>query len=178
MSKKVITGVSRLSYANLWEPKASVEGATPKYSVSVIIPKSDKKTVADIRKAIEEALQEGIGKFGGRKPAVYKNPLRDGDVERPDDPAYKDSYFVNANSITQPKIVDRNVLPILEHSEIYSGVYARVSLSFYAFNRNGNKGVACGLGNVQKIRDGEPLGGGSRAEDDFQPYEGGDDLLF
>ena len=98
---------------------------------------------------------------------VLKTPLRDGDVERPDDEAYADSYFVNANSSTAPGIVDADRQPILDHSEVYSGVYGRASINFYAFNSNGNKGIACGLNNLQKIRDGEPLGGRSRAEDDF-----------
>ena len=86
---------------------------------------------------------------------------------RAEDEAYKNSYFVNANSLTPPQVVDKDVKPILEHSEIYSGVYARVSINFYAFNSSGNKGIACGLGNIQKIRDGEPLGGRTNAEDEF-----------
>ena len=90
-----------------------------------------------------------------------------GDTERPDDEAYANSYFINANSATAPGIVDANCSPILERSEVYSGVYGRASISFYAFNSNGNKGIACGLNNLQKIRDGEPLGGRTRAEDDF-----------
>ena len=96
-----------------------------------------------------------------------KQPLRDGDIERPDDEAYANAYFVNANSATAPGIVDSNLDPILERSEVYSGVYGRASINFYAFNSNGNKGIACGLNNLQKIRDGESLGGKSRAEDDF-----------
>lgn len=99
--------------------------------------------------------------------SVLKTPLRDGDLERPDDPAYADAYFINANSATAPGIVDADRQPILERSEVYSGVYGRASINLYAFNSNGNKGIACGLNNLQKIRDGEPLGGKSRAEDDF-----------
>ena len=95
-----------------------------------------------------------------------KLPLRDGELEK-DDVNYKDAYFINANSITAPQIVDKQVQPILDQTEVYSGCYARVSISFYAFNTNGNRGVACGLGNIQKIRDGEPLGGHSSASDDF-----------
>jgi hypothetical protein len=99
--------------------------------------------------------------------AILKTPLRDGDTERPDDEAYADCYFVNANSGTAPGIVDADRNEILNRSEVYSGVYGRASINFYAFNSNGNKGIACGLNNLQKIRDGEPLGGKSRAEDDF-----------
>lgn len=164
---KVITGIVRLSYANVWEPK-SINGGAEKYSVSLIIPKSDTKTIAAINAAIDAAIDEGIGKFGGKKPnkAAIKLPLRDGDVER-DDEAYADSYFINANSTTAPQIVDQKVQPILDRGEVYSGCYARVSINFYAFNSNGNKGIACGLNNLQKMKDGEPLGGKSRAEDDF-----------
>ena len=155
---KVVTGVVRLSYANVWEPK-SINGGKEKFSTSIIIPKSDVKTVEAIRKAIDAAIEEGIGKFGGKKPAKgsLKLPLRDGDTER-DDEAYKDSWFL-----------------ILDRSEVYSGCYARVSLSFYAFNSNGNRGVACGLGNIQKVRDGEPLGNRSTAADDFSAFDSAED---
>ena len=172
---KVVTGTVRLSYANVWEPK-SINGGTEKYSVSLIIPKSDKKTIDAINKAVDAAIEEGIAKFGGKKPnkAAIKLPLRDGDTER-DDEAYANSYFVNANSTTPPQIVDQNVNPILNRSEVYSGVYARVSINFYAFNTNGNKGVACGLGNIQKVRDGQPLGNRSSASDDFTAIDDADD---
>lgn len=167
-STKVITGIVRLSYANVWEPK-SINGGTEKYSVSLIIPKSDTKTIVAIHAAVEAALEEGRGKFGGKIPnkATLKLPLRDGDIDRPDDEAYANSYFVNANSTTAPEIVDKSLSPIMSRSEVYSGVYAKVSINFYAFNSNGNRGIACGLGNIQKIRDGEPLGGKTSAADDF-----------
>lgn len=169
---KVITGTNtRWSYANVWEAK-SINGGAPKFSVSLIIPKSDTKTVEKVKAAIEAAYKEGESKLKGNGRSVpalsaIKNPLRDGDTERPDDEAYANSYFINANSSTAPGIVDANCNPILERSEVYSGVYGRASISFYAFNSNGNKGIACGLNNLQKIRDGEPLGGRTRAEDDF-----------
>ena len=164
---KVVTGIVRLSYANVWEP-ASINGGTPKYSVSLIIPKSDAKTIAAINAAVDATIKEGVAKFGGKIPnkAALKLPLRDGDVEREDE-AYQGAYFVNANSTTAPQIVDRSVQPILDRSEVYSGCYAHVSINFYAFNSNGNRGVACGLGNIQKVRDGAPLGGKSSASDDF-----------
>lgn len=173
---KVITGKdTRWSYANVWEPK-SINGSTPKYSVSLIIPKSDTETVAKIKAAIEAAYREGEVKLRGNGKSVpalsvIKNPLRDGDTERPDDPAYAGCYFVNANSATAPGIVDaaRNV--ILTRSEVYSGVYGRASITFYAFNSNGNRGIACGLNHLQKIRDGEPLGGKASAESDFATEE-------
>ena len=169
---KVITGVkTRWSYANVWQAK-SINGSAPKYSVSLIIPKSDTKTVTAVKNAIQAAYEEGQSKLKGNSKSVpalttIKTPLRDGDAERPDDEAYKDSYFINANSATAPGIVDTARNPIIEHSEVYSGVYGRASINFYAFNSNGNRGIACGLNNLQKISDGEPLGGKTRAEDDF-----------
>lgn len=172
---KVITGVVRFSYANVWEPK-SINGSDEKYSVSLIIPKSDTNTIQEIKDAVEVAKQEGKSRFGGKIPANLKLPLRDGDIERPEDEAYKDSYFVNANSKDRPQIVDKNVKPILDQSEVYSGCYGRVSITFYAFNSNGNKGIACGLGNIQKIKEGEPLSGRSSASDDFITEED-DDFL-
>ena len=164
---KVVTGVVRLSYANVWEP-VSIKGGTPKFSVSLIIPKDDEKTLAAINAAIDAAIQDGVSKFGGKIPnrAALKLPLRDGDIER-DDEAYTGSYFVNANSTTAPQIVDRAVQPILDRGEVYSGCYARVSINFYAFNTNGNRGVACGLGNIQKVKEGDPLSGKSSAVVDF-----------
>ena len=143
---KVITGPdTRWSYANVWEPK-SINGGTPKYSVSLIIPKSDTKTVAKINAAIEAAYQEGQAKLKGNGKSVpplaaIKTPLRDGDIERPDDPAYANAYFINANSATAPGIVDADRNPVLTRSEVYSGVYGRASINLYAFNSNGNKGI-------------------------------------
>lgn len=169
---KVITGPeTRWSYCNVWQPK-SINGGTPKYSVSLIIPKSDTVTVEKIKKAIQAAYEEGQSKLKGNGKSVpalsiLKTPLRDGDLERPDDEAYANSYFINANSATAPGIVDADRNVIIDNSEVYSGVYGRASINFYAFNSNGNKGIACGLNNLQKIKDGEPLGGKSRAEDDF-----------
>ncbi len=173
---KVITSVNtRWSYVKAWEAK-SINGGAPKFSVSLIIPKSDIKTIEKIQAAIQAAYEEGQGKLKGNGKSVpalsvLKTPLRDGDAERPDDEAYADAYFINANSATAPGIVDADRNPILERSEVYSGVYGRASINFYAFNSNGNKGIACGLNNLQKIRDGEPLGGKSRAEDDFATEE-------
>lgn len=171
---KVTTGKVRLSYAHLFEPHA-IEGNEPKYSVSVIIPKSDKETLQAIKEAVTEAKEQGKGKWGGKVPANVKTPLRDGDVDREGDEAYAGCYFLNANSKNKPGIVDINVQPILDATEVYSGCYARLTLNFYAYNANGNKGIAAGLGNVQKLEDGEPLGGFTRAEDDFEAIESAED---
>jgi len=180
---KVITGKdTRWSYCNVWEPKA-INGGTPKFSVSLLIPKKDTVTVNKIKAAIEAAYREGEAKLKGNGKTVppltaIKTPLRDGDAERPDDPAYAGHYFLNANSATAPGIVDSDCQPILTRSEVYSGVYGRASISFYAFNSSGNRGVACGLNNLQKIRDGEPLGGRASAESDFSDFDDEDDDDF
>lgn len=148
--------------------------------MSLIIPKDDTVTVNKIKAAIQSAYEGGQSKLKGSGktvPAlsVLKTPMRDGDLERPDDEAYANSYFINANSAAAPGIVDADRQPIIDRSEVYSGVYGRASINFYAFNSNGNKGIACGLNNLQKMKDGEALGGKSRAEDDFAT---GDDEDF
>ena len=178
---KVITGVNtRWSYANVWDPK-SINGGAPKYSVSLIIPKSDTATIEKIKAAIQAAYEEGQSKLKGNGKSVppltaIKTPLRDGDLERPDDETYANSYFINANSGTAPGIVDADRNPILDRSEMYSGVKGRASINLYAYNVNGNRGIACGLNNLQKISDGTPLGGKSRAEDDFDTEDDEDFL--
>lgn len=166
----------RFSYLHCWEPNA-VNGGDPKYSVSAIIPKSDVETVEKIKRTIEQAKKDSVSKWGGKVPANLKLPLRDGDIDRPEDEAYADSYFFNANSRQAPQVVDKNVQPILDQSEVYSGCYGRISVNFYGFNNNGNRGIAAGLGNIQKLRDGESLGGRSNAEEDFEAVADEDDFL-
>ena len=170
---KVITGPkTRWSYVHVWAPN-SINGQNPKYSVSLLIPKDDKATVDKINKAMEAAYKEGASKLTGNGRTVppfaaIKTPLRDGDVEHPDDEAYAGHYFINANNKTAPGIVDADRNEILDKSEVYSGCYGRASITFYAYNAQGNKGIACALNNLQKIADGEPLGGvASKAYDDF-----------
>lgn len=177
---KVVTGKVRFSYANVFEPK-SINGSTPKYSVSLIIPKDDTATLDKINKAIEVAYKNGESKLKGNGrtvPAlsVLKTPLRDGDLERPDDEAYADSYFINTNSPRKPGVVDANLNEIINPDELYSGCYGRASVNFYAFNQNGNKGIACGLNNIQKLEDGEPLGSRTSAASDFSTADDEDFL--
>lgn len=179
---KVITGNCVFSYLNCWEAKALTEGQTPKFSVSLIIKKSDTKTIEKIKKAIEAAYKEGQAKLKGNSKSIpslaaIKTPLRDGDTERPDDENYKGCYFVNANSTKAPGVVDASCQPIIDRDEMYSGVIGRASISFYAFNSNGNKGIACSLNNLQKIKDGEPLGTRASAESDFATDDADDDFL-
>ena len=172
MSKKNFSATKvvipcRLSFAHIWEAK-SINGGEEKYSVSCIIPKSDKDTLGQIHRAIEAAKEEAKGKkWNGRIPANLKLPLRDGDIDRPDDENYAGCMFLNATSREAPQIVDRKVKPIKEQTECRSGDYANVSVTFFGFYVDGKYGVAAGLGNIQKVRDGEPLGGKTTAADDF-----------
>ena len=181
-STRVVLGPrTRFSYCNIWEPR-SINGGNPKYSMSAIIPKDDLQTVNAVNAAIETAYRDGEAKLKGKGAlpplAALKTPLRDGDLERPDDPAYAGCWFLNANSDKAPGIVDAACNPILDRSEVYSGCYGRVSVTFFAFNSNGNRGIACGLNNIQKLSDGTPLGGHSRAEDDFADLDDEDDEDF
>lgn len=165
----------RISFANIWEPKA-INGGDEKYSVSCLIPKSDKKTLARIQKAVEAAKEDGKSrKWGGKIPPNLKLPLRDGDIDRPDDENYEDCFFLNASSKDAPQVVDRKVNPVLDPMMVYSGCYCNVSVNFYAFNANGNRGVAAGLGNIQFVRDGERLSGKASADADFDALEDDDE---
>lgn len=175
---KVVIPNCRISFANIWEPKA-INGGEEKYSVSCVIPKSDKKTIARIEKAIEAAKEDGkVRKWGGKIPPNLKLPLRDGDIDRPDDENYADCYFINASSKDAPQVVDRKVQPVMDPMMVYSGCYCNVSVNFYAFNANGNRGVAAGLGNIQFVKDGDRLSGRASADADFDTLEDdGEDIL-
>ena len=171
---RVVTGTCRASYESLLTPKQSLSGNT-EYSCSILIPKSDKKTVAEIETAIENAKAKAkTEKWGGKIPPNCKSPIRDGDTDRPQDTAYRNHFFINAKSRNKPQVVDQNVQPILNPDEVYSGGYFRFALSMYGYNVNGNVGIGAGLENAQKVKDGDPLGGGVSAESDFEPIN--DDL--
>jgi hypothetical protein len=158
----------RISFANIWQPK-SINGSEEKYSVSCLILKSDKATLMKIHKAVEAAKEDGKArKWNGKIPPNLKLPLRDGDIERPDDENYAGHMFLNATSKEAPQIVDRRVQPIMDAMECGSGDYCNVSVNFYPFNANGNRGVAAGLGNIQKVKDGERLSGRTDAASDFE----------
>lgn len=173
----VITGEVRASYANIWEPK-SINGSDPKFSISLLIPKDDTDTIQAIEEAIAQAKEDHKGKWNGKVPANLKTPLRDGDEEREDDPSYENCYFINANSTTAPQIVDAYKNRLTDSTAVYSGCYIRASINFYGFNTNGNKGIAAGLGNIQKVRDGEMLAGGTSAADDFDELDMDDDDII
>ena len=178
---KVVTGTVRLSYANIWEP-VSINGGTPKYSVSLIIPKDDARTLELIRSAISAAYQNGQHKLRGTGKTVpaledIDLPLNDGDKSRPNDAAYANSWYINAKSDDQPKMFDEQRNPVIDRSEIYSGCYARAKVTFYCYNHTGHKGIGVSLLGIQKVADGKPLGGAICTADDFADDEGEDDFL-
>ena len=165
----------RISFANIWEAR-SINGSEEKYSVSLLIPKDDKATLAKIKKAIEAAKEAAKEKkWGGKIPPNLKLPMHDGDIDRPDDENYAGHFFFNATSKDAPQIVDRKVQPILDPMDCGSGDYANVSVNFYGFSASGNRGIAAGLGNIQKVRTGERLAGKTSAASDFDEIEGEDD---
>jgi len=181
---KVVTGEVRLSYAHLFEPFAFEADQEPKYSVVLLIPKNDKTTLAKIHAAQQAAVDLGIKtKWNGKKPSKLGNTLRDGDTDEAfEGEEFKGHFCLRVSSKTAPNVVDRQLNPILNSNEVYSGCYARASLNFFPYAAAGNNGISAGLNNVQKLRDGDPLGGRSRAEDDFEPLENDtddsyDDLL-
>ena len=161
----------RISFANIWQAK-SINGGEEKYSVSCLVPKSDKKTLARLHNAIEAAKEAAKNKkWSGKIPPNLKLPLRDGDIERPDDENYAGMMFFNATSKDAPQIVDRKVQPILDPMECGSGDYCNVSCNAYGFSASGNRGVAIGLQNIQLIRHGERLSGKTSASSDFIELE-------
>ena len=174
---KVVTGEARMSYAHLTEPYAFEEGQTPKYSVTILIPKGDKKTITRIKAAEDAAIAQGMtSKWHGKKPTNLRHVLKDGDEM--DMPECEGMWVIRASSKNKPGIVDANLNPILDSSEIYSGCWGRFSINLFPYSAVGNNGVSAGLNNVQKTRDDESLGGFTRPEDDFDVFgDDGDDLL-
>ena len=178
LSTKVITGMVRFCYCHVFEPASIGENGTPKYNVSIVIDKNDTKTLNAINQAVENAKKIGMDKIGknGKISPNIKLPLRDGDAERPDETAYENAFFVNANSLQKPQVIDRDRNILVTSDDFYSGCYGRASLNFYAYNADGNKGIACGLNNLQKLKEGERLSGGSSAEEDFADDFEDDDM--
>lgn len=181
MSTKITTGTVRFSYLNVFKPKAFSEGGPEKYSVVLLIPKDDKKTVAAIKKAVEEAKKAGVqDKWKGKVPANLWNPLRDGDEEKADEhPEYAGMYFLTAKSDTKPILLDEYKDEILDQTELYSGCWGRAAISFFAYDNN-SKGIGAGLNALQKKRDDEPFGNAmtvDSARDCFDDDDDDDDML-
>lgn len=157
----ILIGPARFSYLYALTPN-SINGSKPKYSVSLLIPKSDKEQVSKINAAIKAAI---IAKWGNKVPKGLDLPLRDGDDK--DDENYAGHWYINAKSDNKPGFVNKNREEIIDPSEIYSGMYGRAAVNFYGFDMTANKGVACGLNNLQKLKDGPAFSSRKKAEDDF-----------
>lgn len=173
VATKVVTGEVRLSYVHVFEPFSNDPDQEPRYSVTLLIPKSDKRTLNRLRAAQKAAAELGKSRvFGGSVPGNLKMTLHDGDEEADleKNPEYEGHMYMAVSSKTRPGIVDQDVNPILDSEQVYSGCFARVSINAFAYNTKGNRGISFGLNHVQKTRDGDYLGGRSRAEDDFEAW--------
>ena len=169
----ITTGEVRISYEHLTKPYAmNGKEEEAKYSCTLLIPKSDVATKQRIDAAIQKAIQDGVSsKWGGTRPPQPPTPLWDGDGVRQNGekfgPECSSCWVMTASSKQRQEIVDTSLNPIIDPTEIYSGMYARVCVNFFAYNSNGKRGIGAGLGPVQKLRDGEPLGGRMTAADAF-----------
>jgi hypothetical protein len=169
----VVTGRARLSFVHLFTPYANPNGGEAKYSTTILVPKSDVATKQRMDAAINAAVQAGVAsKWNGVRPPQISIPIHDGDGVRPSDgmpfgDECKGHWVFTASSKQPPQVVDIALNPIINQSDIYSGIYARVSIQFFPYLNSGKRGIGCGLGNVQKLEDGEPLGGRTNAADDF-----------
>lgn len=170
---KVITGKVRLSYVHLFEAFTNQPGQEAKFSVVLLIPKKDKTTLKNLHAAQQAALELGKdSRFGGKIPKEWNDTIHDGDEADLDkNPEYEGHWYMSVSSKTKPGIVDQDVNPILDSTEVYSGCYARVSVNCFPYLHSGKKGVSFGLNHVQKLGDGDFLGGRSKAEDDFDSVE-------
>lgn len=163
---RVVFGPCRLSYTHLMSRYAP-DGGDGKYMTNVLIPKTEKETIKAIQQAISAAKQSAIvSKWNGKEPKKIDLPLRDGDEK--DDEMYAGHYFLNAKSSRRPGVVDKQCNPIMDEDDVYSGMWAVLSVTFYGYDVSGNRGIACGLNHVMKFKDDEHLGGRSSAESDFK----------
>ncbi|WP_410512073.1 DUF2815 family protein [Paenibacillus sp. BR2-3] len=174
----VTTGQVRLSFVHLFQPHANQPGQEPKYSTTILIPKTDVATKQRIDAAVQAAFNKGVAAtWGGARPPQPKMPIWDGDGVRQNGDAFgpecRGHWVLTASSKQQQAIVDANLNPIINQSEVYSGIFARVNINFFPYSANGNRGVGAGLGPVQKLSDGEPLGGRISAEQAFGGNGGG-----
>ncbi len=170
---KVLTGEVRLSYVHLTTPRTSQQGGEPKYSVTLLIPKTDVSTKADIDASIQAAANDAMSRvWNGARPPMLRSPIYDGDGVRPSGEPFGEEceghWVITASTKNKPQIVGiDNINCELSPADIYSGMYGRVTIRFFGYSNSGNKGIGCGLGNVLKTRDGEPLSGSASAATDF-----------
>ena len=166
-SFKVITGKVRFSYVNVFAPIAQEENKPPKYSVALIIPKEDQETVDAINLAVYDCKRDNNGLWAPEDLPYLKGGLRDGDLEK-NDPAYDGCYFINCTSTSKPGVVDKNCVDIVRPSHFYSGCYGRASITFYGYNNGPDlQGIGCTINNLQKLEEGDKLGGFCSPSEDF-----------
>lgn len=150
MKKNRVIVKGRMAFAHLNNPS----NVDKKYGMTLIISKDDDQSVGRIKEAIECVKESSKEKWGGYVPNNLKIPLHDGDIEKPEKAQFRNSFYLNAKCSDPPQIVDRNVEPIENRAEVYSGCFINVSLVFYGYNMSGNRGIGVWLGNIQKIKDG------------------------
>lgn len=183
-SNRDVTAAGRLSYPNLFTPRAANDQAAPKYSATLLIPKSDTLTVDRIHSAIDAAVQDGVDRHVFKQPIDPTHskypPLRDGDLPNdsgePRGPEFAGHWFIAAKAGTQSKpfVVDQQLQPIIDENDIYAGCYVNMAVQFFAYENSGNKGISAALVGVQFVKDGERLGGPAlEAEDVFGVIGGG-----
>lgn len=156
----------RFAYLNCWRKKTFGDGKE-KYGVTAIISKEDTETIRKISEAIEFVKQASQAKWGGKIPPNLRSPLHDGDIEKSENPAFRNAYYINTKSTKKPQVVDENIEPIVDETEVYSGCYGRVSVVFFAYNFSGNRGISTVMCHIQKLKDGEVLDGTISAIEDF-----------
>lgn len=192
VTTKAVIGVVRFSYVHVFEPWKASNSDNARYSATLLIPKSDVKTLNVVKACIQAAYEKAVSeRWGGKRPAKWHNPLQDGDQPKDDGEsrgdAYKGHWYINAKSSSRPGVVNAARQPIVDSEEFYSGCYGYASINFSGFINSGNMGISCFLNNLMKTKDGDALGSGhSSAEDDFAnieiPFEApdnnGDGLVF
>lgn len=159
--RKVVTPEFRVSFAHVFQPQSAFDNQEPKYSIVMLFPKKG-TDLTQLKQLLQDAARE---KWGEKIPKPLRNPIRDGDEKDMD--GYKDHWFVSATSKTKPGLVDQGLQPILSAEDFYSGCYARATVTAFAYDKAGNRGIAFGLQNIQKLRDGEPFSGRTKPENDF-----------
>lgn len=184
----IVSPKVRILYPSLFTPAVQMDGSTTKYECTILIPKSDKRAIKAFEDAIQETIDDALRGNGKTKfteadvrRKTFFTPLRDGDEDKMDNDIYAGMMFLKAKSNRKPKVVDAKVKPIedMDADEVYSGIWGRVSINFYPFDVSGSKGIAAGLGNVQKVADGEHLGGGSSDPMiEFEVIDEEDDDIF
>lgn len=166
-NKKIITPVFRASFANVFKPRSPFEGQEPVYSVQMLFPKST--DLKPLKEAVRAAIVKKWGADKAEWPKNLRLPFKDGNEKNLED--YKDMTVIEARSKMKPGVVDQNVQDIIEASEFYSGCWARATVTCFAYDKAGNRGVSFGLQNLQKVKDDTAFSGKRNPKDDFEALD-------